>query len=64
MGLPGFLKKLLGRGDEVGSPAAQAAAPGVPGAVDTVGVPMATNPATTPSPVIVTPAAPTVEKTA
>jgi len=62
MGLPGFLKKLFGGGESAVS-AGQAAAPGVPGAVDTVGIPMATNPATTPPPVTVTQDAPIVQKT-
>ena len=71
MGLPGFLKKLFGKGDEGSSnlpaagqaPAGQGPNPGVPGAVDQVSAAQTANASS--APVSPAPApAPIVEKAA
>lgn len=66
MGLGSFFKKLFGKGDQPAAPVGQTEAPGVPGAVDTVGVtPPAVPVSTTPAPAEPAPAAaPVIEKTA
>lgn len=59
MGLGGFFKKLFGKSEGPVVPADQSAAPGVPGAVDTVGAPPPMAEPVTPMPAAVAP-----EKTA